>query len=158
MKNKLSQKQKDELRQKVYSINNHLINTLLNLYLDENGYIRTVEDDSYIQIKNRYVKLFKISKNDIPFRPIYNSKLMVMLFGRFTNILKEEGRILEYWQYGPGSLRKDKVYLACKEKGYDEVISKPYHSDSLRFYDVMCQLNETEPLFDLEQLDELLSI
>lgn len=131
---------------------------LVSIYPDKDGYIKTMEDDSYIQIKNRYIKLFKISKNDIPFRPIYNSKLMVMLFGRYTNLLKDEGRVLEYWQYGPGDIRKDKIYLACKEKGYEEVISKPYRSDSLRFYDVMCQLSEIEPILDLEELDELLNI
>lgn len=140
----------------IYIVNNNIM-FMTNIYPDDEGYIRTSYDDSYIQIKSRYIKLFKINKNDIPFRPVYNSKLMIMLFGLYTNVLKDEGRILEYWQYGPGDIKRDKIYLACKEKGYDELISQPYYSDSLRFFDIMCQLNETEPVVDLEYLDELLS-
>ena len=71
--------------------------------------------------------------------------------------LKQEGRYIKSIEYGPGG-KKDKIWLQCEEEGYgDEILrSKPYYNDSLRYMDIMCQLNETLPPINLEELDSLM--
>lgn len=152
---KLTQAQAEMAREMVYHANRALLD-LLQLTPDHQGYIRSKLDWSIIAIRGKNLKLFNITKDDMQFRPFYNTKLMTMLFSWFTNNLEEDGRKIEYWEYGPGNIRKDKITLICKEEGYPPITSEAYSNDSLRFFDMMCQLAEIDPPVDLQEMDALI--
>ena len=98
-----------------------------------------------------------ISKEDIPFRPLYNAKLMMLLNGMITMKLEQEGRHIEYTIYSDGDKKKDKLFIGVKEKGYDVVYSQPYYNDSLRYVDIISQILERPVPMDLLRIDELMS-
>lgn len=156
-RNKLKDKEKELLRSMIFEVNNAIMD-MINIHSAKDGYLYTDIDRAKVLVKGKPLRLHSITKEDIPFRPVYNSKIMLIVFGLYTNKLAEEGRKIESYEYGPGSSKKDKIYISCIESGYDPVISKPYYNDSLRFFDVMCQLEEISPPVDLELLDELMII
>lgn len=156
MKKKLKQADKELMYEMIFQVNNEIMD-MVGIHPNRDGYILTDIDRAYVQHKNKKLRLFNITKDDIAFRPLYNSKLMLMMFGLFTKRLKEEeGRELDSFEYGEGG-KKDKIVLSCTEVGYDPIFSKPYYNDSIRFFDIMCQLNETASMVNLEVLDELMN-
>lgn len=153
---KLRQNEKDILRSMIFEINNFIMD-MIEIHPNRDGYLVTDVDRAIVQIKGKPLRIHSITKSDLPFRPVYNSKIMLIVFGLFTNRLAEEGRKINSYEYGPGG-KKDKILMYCYEEGYEPVVSKPYYNDSLRFFDVMCQLDERQPPVDLEILDELMAI
>ena len=150
-----SEKEKEKLKAMTLAVNKFILN-ILDMEITKEGYIYSAIEDSIISINKKLLKMFNISKNDIAFRPIYNSKLMLVLYSLYTKKIVADGREIEYWEYSSGSLKKDKISIGVKEKGYDIVYTKPYLNDSLRFLEVICLLEEVEPPVDLEELDALL--
>jgi hypothetical protein len=155
-KKQLKPKEKEELKNLIYNLNNYLLD-ILNLYSDRDGFIRDCEDGSFLQVRGKFIKLRNISKEDIPFRPLYNAKLMMLLNGMVTMKLEQDGRHIEYTIYSDGDKKKDKLYIGVKEKGYDCVYSQPYFNDSLRYVDIISQILERPIPIDLLRIDELMS-
>lgn len=155
-KKQLKPKEKEELKFLIYNLNNYLLD-ILNLYADREGFIRDREDGSFIQVRGKFIKIRNTNKDDIPFRPLYNAKLMMLLNGLVTMRLEAEGRHIEYTLYSDGDKKKDKLYIGVKEEGYDIVYSQPYFNDSLRYIDVISQILERPCSIDLNRVDELMS-
>lgn len=155
---KLTPKQRQTLIECTYAINLYLIN-VLGLHVDKTGSLRNDENE-LIQIKNRELKVHSYNKEksntEIPFRPLYNAKLMQVLFALYTMEIGEDGRYIEYIEYGPGG-KKDRIWMKCKESGYDPCISKPYFNDSIRYIDIISQLAEFPPPVDLTLVDDLMN-
>lgn len=155
-KPKLTVADKEKMKSGIYMMNNFLMN-MLEIKPDKLGFLRTL-DGSKLQIKGRDVKLFSITPESIPFRPVYNSKMMLLLFGVFSQRLQEEeGRYIGGLSYGPAK-RKEKNYIEIEEDGYDPLRSEEYYCDSLRFIDAMCKLNESEPPLNMHELDDLMRL
>lgn len=154
---RLTQAERDTLKDMVY-VGNGAILQLLNWYPDNQGFLHDGYDGSIIAIEGKQLKLFKaVEHMHISFHPFYNSKLMGYLFGWFTRQLEEqEGRVIEYWEFGPGNMKKDKLVLKVKETGYPELETGAYTNVSIRFFDAMCALAEIDPPFDLETFDTLI--
>lgn len=155
-KKKLTQEEKEEMKGMIYLINNSIME-MLGIHPDKDGYIVCNWDGSKVLVRGKALKIRNISKEDVPFRPVHNAKLMMLLNGMLTSILAQEGRYIEYIQYGEGDRKVDKLYLMVKEKGYEPLVSDPYFNDALRYLDCMFQLNEITPPVDLERLDELMN-
>ena len=141
-KKQLKPKEKEELKFLIYNLNNYLLD-ILNLYADREGFIRDREDGSFIQVRGKFIKIRNTNKDDIPFRPLYNAKLMMLLNGLVTMRLEAEGRHIEYTLYSDGDKKKDKLYIGV--------------NDSLRYIDVISQILERPCSIDLNRVDELMS-
>lgn len=151
------EKDKEKLKEMALKVNKFLLQ-VLDMAITKEGYIYSYVEDSIISINKKLLKMYNINKNDIAFRPVYNPKLMLILYSLYTKkILKESKREIEYWEYSTGNLKKDKISIGVKEAGYDEILyTKAYWNDSLRFLELICLLEEIEPPVDLEELDSLL--
>lgn len=83
-----------------------------------------------------------IRSNEVLFDPIHNAKQMQLLFGYYTNKLAAEN---------DGALYVDTLYAKKEnEKGFSslaikvnrqEIASKPYCNESVKYADLICQLN-----------------
>ena len=154
--NELSKK--EYIKDLTLKVNQYLLE-VLDLSITPEGYIYSNQLDSILSMNRKFLKMYKIDKStDIAFRPIYNPKLMLVLYSIFAKMLyQNDHREVEYWEYSPGNLKKDKISIRIKEVGYDEVLETgQYWNDSIRFLDVISLLAEACPPVDLVELDELL--
>ena len=155
---KSKEDKKEYVKTLTLAVNQFLLD-VLDLSITPEGYIFSNHLDSVLSMNHKMLKMYKVNRStDIAFRPIYNPKLMLVLYSIYTKTLYQtEHREIEYWEYSIGNLKKDKVSVRIKEVGYEDVLeTAPYWNDSIRFLEVICLLAEVYPPIDLVELDELL--
>lgn len=149
---------KERIKELTLKLNQYLLD-VLDLSITKEGYIFSKPLQSVLSMNHKILKMYKVNRStDIAFRPIYNPKLMLVLYSVFSKMLyQNEHREVEYWEYGDGNLKKDKISIRIKEVGYEEILeTAPYWNDSIRFLEVISLLAELPPPVDLNELDELL--
>lgn len=155
---KTNENVKERLKELTLKVNQYLLE-ILELSITNDGYIYSNRFQSILSMNRKTLKMYNVKRStDIAFRPVYNPKLMLVLYSIYTKMIyQSERREIEYWEYDVGNLKKDKVAIRVKEAGYDELLkTAPYWNDSLRFLEIICLLSETTPPVDLVELDELL--
>jgi len=118
----------------------------IGLDIDEDSHIVDEESGMPILVKGKYLKynygaVTRTTKDEINYDPLNNPKLMNFLFGYYSNKLEDEGlRGVDICvnTAGPG----DKQILKVKT-GDDTLESNPYHNESVRIMDIICQINES---------------
>lgn len=150
----LTELEKEKMKSGIYMVNNFIMN-MIGIKPDRNGFLSLVSGEK-LQVKGRSIKLFNIESQDIPFRPVYNAKMMLLIFGLYVSKLQaEDGRYIKSIAYGNAN-KKDKNYIEVEEEDCDVVKSEEYYADSLRYVDAICQLSEVDPPLDLQELDALM--
>lgn len=139
-------------------VNQYLLD-VLDLSITTEGYIYSNTFQSVLSMNKKFLKMYNVNKStDIAFRPVYNPKLMLVLYSIYSKMIYQaEHREIEYWEYSSGNLKKDKVSIRIKEVGYEDVLETvPYWNDSIRFLEVISLLSEYPVPVNLIELDELL--
>ena len=158
MKAEEEQRIKEYTKSMTLTINQYLLD-VLDLSITAEGYIYSNVFQSVLSMNKKMLKMYNVNKSiDIAFRPVYNPKLMLVLYSIYSKMIyQSERREIEYWEYSDGNLKKDKVSIRIKEVGYEDILeTSPYWNDSIRFLEVISLLSEYPVPVNLDELDELL--
>lgn len=119
----------------------------IGLDIDEDNHIIDEESGMPIMMKGKFLKFNcgpanRTTKDEINYDPLNNPKLMNFLLGYYSDKLESEGSRgvdICFSTVGP----EEKQILKVKT-GDDTLESNPYHNESVRIMDIICQLNESE--------------
>lgn len=116
--------------------------------LEIGQYNRIVDPDTAIELSLKGQSIVApgayCGHNTIEFDPYNNRKMMGQLFGYFANkIAGEYGvEILSFYNINENNTTKGK--LECKLSDNSIITSKEYKRDSLKYLDIILQLNGTD--------------
>jgi len=116
---------------------------------------RIVDQDTGMAMKFRGMNIMApgayCGRNAIEFDPHNNKKMMNLLFGYFVEKHSEESDVYvsTFYSVDKGN---DKGSVECRMSDQTTIVSKPYTRDSLKYADIITQLNGGESP-DLKQYD-----
>ena len=118
----------------------------IGLDIDQDNHIIDEESGMPIMMKGKFLKynygpVKRTTREEINYDPLNNPKLMNLLFGYYSSKLEAEGNSgIDI--YASSIASEDKQVLKVKTGG-DTLGSAPYHSESVRIMDIICQINES---------------
>lgn len=127
----------------------------IGLEIDSNHCIVDQDNGSRLQFNGKNLKYIedgiRTGRNDLEFNPVENSKLMNHLFSYYTNkIHQEDGRYINI--YYPVECAENKGFIELKDGDNNIMRSGEYYNDSLKYADLIFQLNGEEDV-DLSEYD-----
>lgn len=118
----------------------------IGLDVNEDNHIVDEETGMPILMKGKFLKYNhgpakRVTRDEINYDPLNNSKLMNMLFGYYSDKLESEGsRGID--MCASAITPNGKQVLKVKT-GDDSIQSNPYYNESVRLMDVICKLNDS---------------
>lgn len=133
----------------------------LDLDYTEENYIYDIESDSILQIKDKFIRYIDIEGvipkgNEIELNLLENARLMETISLKFLDRWAgTHGYVIEV-------LSQDKLPNTSKgvftityndNNTVKQISSNPYYNESVRIIDIICGINGTSHLYDLDEFD-----
>lgn len=119
----------------------------IGLDIDDNNHIIDQDTGVALQFKGKQLKYInnkkcRLERNEIPFDPVCDAKLMNNLFAYYINkINAEDGRYVNiYYSVQDKNSKKGSIILK-EERDNITMQSNSYYNDSLKYMDLILQLN-----------------
>lgn len=106
--------------------------------IDQDTFMPVICNNKFLTTKTKEEGL---KPDELLFDPIHNTKQMQLLFGYYSNKLaNENGSYISTIYSIPTGTSKSMSFLAIKVNG-KELISRPYLNESVKYADLIYQLN-----------------
>jgi hypothetical protein len=115
------------------------------------------DNGTQLKFKDRPIKFENARRDEVQFDPLTNPPMMNALFNYYLDKLDGEGRYVSTYHKSVED-RGEKGYVELKENKEEEtrtIRSGNYHSDSVKYADLILKLNESKDDLNLETYDKL---
>lgn len=127
----------------VNDVNKRIMNEI-GLEPGDNRYLVDQDTGDVLKFNGKFILPIEdhCARDAIPFDPVNNVKLMNRLFAYYAQKQENEGEEPIHAFYPvPCETDPKKGYIEVKDESNNITRSKAYNSDSLKYADVLCQLN-----------------
>ena len=132
--------------------------------IDENGHLYDMFNYEIFIYKDKFLKYCDeedkiVRSNEIELNLLENSRLLTILFGGYINRYSELHQLYINSFYQSTSVHGEVGYAACSYVGKDNIIkeirSDEFLNESVRIFNLLCKINNTQSMYDFERFDIL---
>lgn len=139
---------------------NKIIMNEIGLTVDSQSKVLDQDSREYLRYKSKNMKYSSQSQvtlgnKDIPFDPVSNKNIMSSLFDHFGRKIEDEGIYVSMYSERNTDDQKSSLEAKVNIDGEDTVLTtKSYYNDSLKYVDMIMQLNSPSSEVDLSKYDK----